>query len=675
MTAILAPSLAQARPVRAEDLFRLSLISDPNVSPNGNRVAFVVQRLDGPKDRYDSDIWIVSTSGGTPVRITRDGNASTPRWSPSSEVLLYVDAASGIPQIFAYNIRTSLARRLTLLPGGASSPVWSHDGKRIAFVSVTKDPQPPAEIDFKAAGFTPAPRQRTSDVRTIRVEDYEANDLGYTYNLHSHVWVMNANGTHAVALTSGHRWSENSPIWSPDDRSIAFTSLRKDTPTIGNSDIYVIRSRGGRMRKVPFGHAATTAPVFGPDGTIYALSGGVDDTASYPALVHETLSGNARRIVVAPKIVVWGDWVLADLKMPGAVCGPWITPDGRNIVTDVAGPGITRLVRVDTATGAIHDIVTTPGEVSDCTLSANGRRVAYAFSTFASPAEVYVADVRTGTARAVTHFNAAYLRSVTLSTPHAFTVTDPAGMRVHAWFFPATTAGRVHPTLVEIHGGPEAEFGDTFFHEVQFFASSGYNVVLSDPRGSIGFGYPFEESLVAHWGDRMFDDEMTVVDAVVKRPDVDASQLFLTGGSYGGYATLWVISHTDRFRAAIAERVASDLATEQLDAFFASSNGLGGQYAWGKPWVPGNRNAIDSPLTYVENVHTPLMLLHSTLDTETPLDQTLDEFSALKELGRTVTFVEFPGETHDLNRIGRPIHRVERLNLMRSWFNRYRRQR
>jgi dipeptidyl aminopeptidase/acylaminoacyl peptidase len=169
----------------------------------------------------------------------------------------------------------------------------------------------------------------------------------------------------------------------------------------------------------------------------------------------------------------------------------------------------------------------------------------------------------------------------------------------------------------------------------------------------------------------MEGDVMAVVAAVSKRPDVDPNRFAVTGGSYGGYASLWLISHTDRFKAAIAERPASDLATQQLTWYEASPNGLGGNYAWGRPWDPKSNNAKDSPLTYVEHVHTPVLILHSTLDTETPIDQTLDEFSALKQLGRTAVFVEVPNENHDLNRTGSPIHRVERLHLLADWFARW----
>ncbi len=252
---------------------------------------------------------------------------------------------------------------------------------------------------------------------------------------------------------------------------------------------------------------------------------------------------------------------------------------------------------------------------------------------------------------------------------------DPAGFTVQAWFMPATggASETKHPTLLDIHGGPETQFGDTFFGEFQLYAAMGYNVVFSDPAGSTGHGYALEEALENNYGDAMFQDVQAVMDAAVQRPEVDASRLAVLGGSYGGYATLWVISHTDRYKTAVAERVVSNMQTENLSADFAGKNGLaGGYYGMGPPWDPASTDyAKFSPLTYVANVHTPLMILHSSDDTRTPVEQTLQEYTSLKVLGRTVEYVAVPNETHDLSRTGSPIHRVERLHLILDWLKKY----
>ncbi len=670
-----APASASAKgPVRAEDLFRLSLISQPIISPNGGEVAFVVSRMNGPENRYDSNVWIASSRGSARAPITTDGTASSPAWSPDGTHLAFVRTLSGVSQIFSYSLRTRAATQLTNLSSGASSPVWSHDGKRIAFASLTVDGKAPARVDFKAAGFGPKASQRTSDIRVIDTERYEANGEGYTYDKHQHLWVMDADGSAARALTSGHRWSEAQFAWSPDDSTIAFSSLRRETTRANESDVYTIPSHGGEMTLVRSSDVANMQPAYAHRGNrVFYFSGNVDDSAEYPALVSSDAAGASRRVTVKKNAYQWGDWVLADLKMPGMICGPYFTPDDRFILTDVSTPGSTQLAEITVAGGYVKMLTGTHAEAADCSMSADGRFIAYAKADFSHPAEIYVRDMRTGSERALTAFNQPYLNSVLLSKPQRFTIRDASGFYVEAWFMPAVgpNAKGKRPTLLDIHGGPQAEFGATFFHELQYWAGRGYNVVFANPQGSIGYGHTFEAALEGNWGAPMFDDITRVMDEVAKRPNVDSSRFGVIGGSYGGYATLWVISHTDRFKAAVAERPASDIATESLDAFFASSNGLGGQYAWGKPWDPSSKNYTDSPLVYVEHVHTPVMLLHSTEDTETPVDQTLDEFSALKQLGRTARFVEVPGENHDLNRTGAPIHRVERLHILAAWFDRF----
>jgi dipeptidyl aminopeptidase/acylaminoacyl peptidase len=659
-------------PVAAEDLFRLALVSDSQISPDGRRVAFVVARLDGRHDRYARNVWIADVAGGVPRPFTRDGRSSAPRWSPDGRRMAVVRVVAGVPQIAVLDVATGATRSTTALPAGAVEPAWSHAGTALAFIGITHDAAPPARIDFARAGFTPTAAQRTSDVRTIDVERYEANGVGFTYDVHHHVWLMDADGRHAHALTSGVAREDDAVVWSPDDRRVLYTSSVVDRPKAYTSDLFTIAVAGGAPVHVVSPAQANSSAAFLHDGRLVSLAANVDDLASYPALVMSGLDGSARPVIIPPDQTLFGDWLLADLKMPGATCGPLIARGDRSLITNVSGPGTTALVRIDLASGAMRTL-SPPGEASDCTASANGARVAYVFADFTHPAEVHVLDTASGNDRTLTALNAPYLATALLSRPQAFVAKNPAGDGVHAWFMPAV-GPRAHgrrPTVVLIHGGPQTEYGNTFFHEAQYLAGGGYNVVIGDPRGSTGFGHAFEEALVGRWGPPMLEDITALVDAVVKRPDVDPARLGVSGGSYGGYATLWIIGHTDRYAVAISERPASDLATQSLDWELASSNGLGGEYAWGKPWDPTSANSIDSPLRYVEHVHTPVLLLHSDNDTETPLDQTLDEYSALRQLGRTAVFVDFPDENHDLNRVGKPIHRVERLHILEAWLARY----
>src|SRR5579872_1036268 len=672
LSALLFAAALTPRPVAAEDLYKLVFVGDPQISPDGSRVAFVARRMNGPKDRYDSDVYVVRSDGTGLIRIAKTGKDSEPAWSPDSRTLAFVrepQKKGAKPQIFTYTIATGATKQLTNLKDGAGGPLYSHDGKRIAFTVVTTLPAHAAYANFQAAGFKPAKEQQKSDVRVIHHLFFETNGQGFTYDQFSHIWVMNADGSGARALTSGNEFSEGNPLWSPDDKTIAFDSLRYFPVNGGPNDVYTIPASGGAMHKIASNNPSNTLLGYDRAGDIWYSSGGIADPAEFPSLVR--YGGGVSHVVVQKNRVQFGDNVLADMGEPGGLCGPQFAPGNAFALTNVEQPGYSALVKFNPSTAAITK-VTSAGEAAECTMDSHGRYVAYTLSTFTHPREVYVLNLATGKSKRITGMNDAYLASVRLSIPRDFTVTDDKGFPVQAWFMPAVgpKAHGKRPTILDIHGGPQTQFGDTFFHEFQYLAGQGYNIVFSDPRGSTGHGYAFEAALNAHWGEAMFDDVQRVMNKAITFPTVDPNRLGESGGSYGGYASLWVISHTNRYKVGIAERSVSNLSTEQLDADFAGANGFGlydSPYGFGPYWDNTSLNYAESPITFVQNVHTPLLILHSDEDTRTPIGQTIQEFTALQILGRTVEYVDFPGENHDLSRTGSPLHRIERLHILNDW--------
>lgn len=669
------PVAAAAAPVTPEDLFKLTFLSNAAISPDGSHVLVEASRMNGPKDTYDRSIEMVDvTTGMLRHNVTRHLGDGDYAWMRDGRSFVFVRSLEKQkPQLYRYSLGSGKVVQLTHIRDGVSGPVVSHAGDRIAVTVNDRDPAHDSYVDFRTAGFTPKGSQKKSDVAIVDKLFFETNGQGYTYRDHQHIWIVDADSLHPKQLTSGP-YSENFDAWSPDDRAILFDSLRYESVDGGPSDVYTIPSSGGAMRKVASPMPANGGLFFGGDADrVYFLTGDIKDAAELPSLVGANADGSERRVVVAHNAVAWGDSLLADMKEGGGFCA-WPSPNGSLALLNVDGPGYSNIRTLDLTNGTFRDVTPARGEAWSCTVSRDGK-VAYLYSDFTHPADVFVANVDGGTPRRITNVNAAYLSRATLSTPQELTVRDPAGFPVQAWFMPATggAAGAKHPTLLNIHGGPETQFGDTFFHEFQLYASQGYNVVFCDPAGSTGHGYAFEEALENDYGGAMFQDVQAVMDAAVRRPDVDASRLAVLGGSYGGYATLWVISHTDRYKAAIAERAVSDVKTENLAADFAAKNGLGGgYYTWGPPWDPSSTDYVKfSPLTYVANVHTPLLILHADGDTRAPIDQTLQEFTALKILGRQVEYVAFPNENHDLSRTGSPIHRVERLHILLDWLKKY----
>lgn len=673
--AFCSPAVASAAPVAPEDLFKLTYLSNASLSPDGARVLVEASRMNGPKNTYDRSIELVDVASGRLVHnVTKHTGDGDYAWMPDGRSFVFVRSVpKQKSQLFRYTLATGTVVQLTHVKQGVSSPVPSHAGDRIALSVTDTDEAADARINFSKAGFTPKASQKKSDIHIIDKLFFQANGAGYVYQDHQHILIVAADGSHPTQLTSG-QYSEGFDAWSPDDRTILFDSLRYESVDSGASDVYTMPSTGGTFAKVTSPLPANNGFTFSNDGRrVYFLSGDIKDTAERPALVSTTRDGSDRRTVIAHNAVGWGDTLLADMKEGGGLCG-WLLPGRDRMILNLDGPGYSNLRTIDMTDGSIADVTPPRGEAWSCSISHDGNRVAYLYSDFTHPADVYIADVAGGTPRRLTDVNAAYLASATLSQPQEFSVKDPAGFTVQAWFMPATSGtGAKHPTLLDIHGGPETQFGDTFFQEFQLYTSMGYNVVFSDPAGSTGHGYPFEEALENNYGDAMFADVQAVMDTAVRRPDVDVTRLGVLGGSYGGYATLWVIAHTNRYKVAVAERAVSNLQSENLAADFAGKNGLGGgYYNWGPPWDPASTDyAKFSPLTYVAGIHTPVMVLHADEDIRAPIDQTLQEYTSLKILGRTVEYVAVPDENHDLSRTGSPIHRVERLHLILDWLHRY----
>jgi dipeptidyl aminopeptidase/acylaminoacyl peptidase len=668
--ALVAP--APAAPVVPEDLFRLTLLDSAALSPDGAYVLVEVSRTNGPKNRYDRTINLVNVSTGrTTANVTGRLSDGDFAWMPDGSSFVFVRSMpKKKPQLYRYTLATKKTVVLTNIAKGVSGPTISHDGKRIALSVNDEDATPNAHVDFSKAGFTPTADEKKSDIQQIDQLFFETNGAGFTYRDHPHIWVVNADGSNAKQVTSG-RWGEGIVGWSPDDRTIAFNSLQRESVDGGSGDVYLVASNGGTPQKINSSQESNNGLSYLSTGELAWLRGGVQDNAEQAELVISDAAGNNQRVAVAKNTTGWGDSLLADMKEGGGLCGAPL-PDG-NFLLNVDGPGYSNIRTLDTKTGTFHDVTPPHGEAWSCSTTLDGKTVAYLYSDFTHPADVWISSVSGGTPRQVTNVNAAWLARTTLSTPKEFSVKSTSGRTVQAWFMPAIGVSGPRPTLLNIHGGPETQFGDTFFLEFQYYAGLGYNIVFSDPAGSTGHGYAFTAALESDYGDAMFQDTQSVMDEAVKRPEVDPNRLGVTGGSYGGYATLWVITHTNRYKAAAAERVVSFLQSENLGADFAGKGGLaGGQYSMGPAWDPASTSyAKFSPLTYVANVQTPLLILHSDNDTRTPIDQTLQFFTAMKILGRTITFVDVPNETHDLSRTGSPIHRVERMHLLSDWFGHY----
>ena len=664
-----APAVAKLpRPTTPEDITRIAYVSGATISHRGDRVAFVVTKLDPAGNRYARNVWVVGSDGSALHQLTRGNGDSDPQWSPDDRTIAFTGARGGVPQIYTIALGGGEARKLTGEEKGAFGARWSHAGTRIVYAATFEDPRPKTHLDEKAAGEQLDEKHKLSDVRTTDRLDFEVNGQGETFTQHAHLLVMRPDGTARKRLTKLSPWSESSAAWSYDDRSIAFVSLRRPIdPDRLDSDVYVIPSAGGTQQRVNAKNRSNGAPAWSHDSrSLYVTISSRPDPASLPG-IDAVRIGGGERAILRENVVPVGDAMLTDTKEGGAGCGLLAEPHDRWILADVTVAGATALRRFDVATGRASDVVARGDEIGDCSANDALSAIAYTASDTTHPAEVFVYDAARNASRQLTHLNAPYLASTRIVPAQRFTVRDDQGFPVDAWFLPANVPrGTRAPTLLEIHGGPSSLFGNSFFQELQLLAGHGYNVVYANPRGSLGYGYPFSAALAKNWGDPMFRDEMAVMDAVVKRPDVDPHRLGVLGGSYGGYATLWMITHTHRFKAALAERVVSNMTSSFLACDECGNTSA--RYSFGNAWQNQDAYWRMSPISAIADVTTPLLLLHSAEDTRTPLVDSDSWFTLAKSLGQNITYVQVPRENHDLNRTGEPVHRIERLHLIQDWF-------
>lgn len=659
----------QPTKVVPEDLFKLALIDDAQISHDGKQVAFVVTRLDGRQNKYLSTIWVVPTDAShSPRQLTRGESDTKPRWSPNDTTLAFVRLVAGKSQIYSIHVIPfgGEARSLTAAKDGATDPLWSHDGARILYRVVDRDEKPKVRVDWRSAGTTPEQKFAKSDVRTITRMRFESNGVGYTYDRRMHLWVMNGDGSQPRQLTTG-AYEESNPRWSPDDATIAYNAYYAPPPRGFRSDLYTIPSAGGAPSKLPMAHFVQTLVDWSPDGKrLWFTTITTRDEATLSGLASANADGTDERQIVPEEQVRFGDRVLADLKEFKSGCMR-VGPQDRWLVADVSVPGATSLLKIDAATGTRTILAGGDREIADCSLSLDGSRIAYVASDGTHPDEVFALDVASGTSTKLSGLNDAYAASHALAPLERHVAANSKGQEVEYWVMrpPGAVAGRRYPALIDIHGGPAFEFGNTFFHELQVWAARGYVVAFGNPRGSVGYGYSWAHELDGNWGDPMFDDVTAITDDVVRRDDVDSKRMVVAGGSYGGYAVLWIVGHSTRYKAAIAERAISNLFTQELSSDYGGSDR--GIYSWGDAWTHRDVLWRQSPIAYVKNVRTPLLILHSERDTRTPVDQTYEEYNALKILQRPVWLIEFPRENHDLSRTGEPIHRVERLHILGDW--------
>jgi dipeptidyl aminopeptidase/acylaminoacyl peptidase len=696
-----SPGHAQdRRPLSALDFYHLKNAGGVNLSPDGRRVVFVVSEVDSAENRYRRDLWIANTDGSGLRRLTWTNarGIGAPRFSPDGRMIAFTQSRGDGPgQVWILPLAEGgEAWPLTELETGAGGPVWSPDSRRIAFMSQLT-PEQLAKSDSAATDSAKKEDEPKIDAAAIRnIDDDRAaalaairaklaanareqdprvvTRLGYLGETsiedesYGQIYVVEARqGAKPVQITRA-AYAIGGPEWTPAGDSLIYSAGPPRTPGLHpdyelESDLVVAAADGrGRTRTLSEPGTGEDGPGFSPDGQYITYIRFATDlsvfTATDAELVVMRRDGSDRRSITGP--------------MDRAPQGYTITPEGWLYFT-VGSEGAvplyrTRLDRIDP-----QPVVQGPRGV--LSFDAAGGRVAWSEMNPRRPSDVYTADAAGAGERRLTTLNDSLLAQVYVSDYHEIRYPSFDGRRTHGWYLLPIghRPGQRPPLAVEMHGGPHAMWGPgeaSMWLEYQMLAGAGYTVFLSNPRGSSGYGNEGLRAIHRNWGTPPAQDVLIGADSVIARGLADPARQVITGGSYAGYLTTWIIAHEaqQRFKAAVAQRGVYDLGI-----WYGSSNTwqlFEGEFGT-RPWEDPEITRAQSPLTYVNDIRTPLLLLHADTDFRATIASAEALYRALTVLGRPVEFVRYPREGHELTRSGEPGHRIDHMLRILEFFERH----
>jgi dipeptidyl aminopeptidase/acylaminoacyl peptidase len=664
---LLFATSAFARNITEKDLFKFVWVADPQLSPDGSQIAFVRVTVNEKKDRYDTELWLMPAAPGAAARrLTNGPSDASPRWSHDGKMLAFLRTPSeGKSQIYLLRSDGGEPQALTSFARPISSIEWSPADNTIAFTASTK----PEDLEKKKDGDD----EHVSDVRVINQAVYRFNGRGYNdATRHAHIWTVAASeDAKPKQLTSGE-FDEQDVQWAPDGSRLYFTSTRVREPYYDEraNALYSVPAGGGEIAKVVDAEINVNSYAVSPDGKWIAFSG----TPAKPVLSHSqsdlylvsSTPGAAPKNLTAAFDNDVMSGVGGDQRAPRAGRGARPTWSGNAVIITTAEEGRVNLKRVDAATGRVEAWTNGKQDIQSFDM-AGGKTVAL-LSTPTMIGDLFLVGAD-GAFTRLTNVNAKLFDEVKLTEPDELWLTSFDGKKIETWVQkpPDFDPAKKYPLILNIHGGPHSAYGYTFDHEFQWMAAKGYVVVYPNPRGSTSYGQEFANVIQYHYPGDDFKDLMASVDAVIAKGSIDAKKLCVTGGSGGGLLTNWVITQTDRFAAAASQRDIADWATFWYTADFTLF-----QPTWfhKAPFEDEADFKARSPLTYIDRVKTPLMLIEGEADYRTPPAAGGEMmFRALKYRHVPTVMVRFPEESHELSRSGKPWHRVERLQHIVGWFD------
>ncbi len=658
--------MMKIRGIEAEDLYRLASVTDPRLSPDGTKAAFVHTTMSKEKNDYVSNIFVLDLPTGEYEQWTYGKDRNTaPRWSPDGKKLAFVSNRTDKNQIHVMPVTGGEARPVTKLKNGATNPVWSPDSKTIAFHAVVKSGEP-----LEATEKEEENKKKEPEPVEVTKMKYKADTVGLYTGKYQQLALLDVE-TEKVELLTEEERHHTVLDWSPDGRYLVFSAdYSEDEDFSFIQDIYLYDLETKEKRNLTNGQGLFFDGKFSPDGRYVAMIGN-DFTYKNATLngvwLYDLENQELKNISQSWDIPV-GDYVAADFQQGAVSPGIIWTGDSSGIYFTASESGSVNLYFTDLA-GNYRAVTKEEGHLFGVSLTA-GKAVA-TVSYPVEPSEVYSIDLSTGKLDKLTSFNKKALENIELSRPESFTYKSVDDWTVHGWIMKPVgfEERKKYPLILEIHGGPHTMYANTYFHEMQMLAAQGFAVLYVNPRGSHGYGQQFVDAVRGDYGGKDYEDLMAAVDYALETFDfIDETRLGVTGGSYGGFMTNWIVGHTNRFKAAVTQRSISNwisfYGVSDIGYYFNEWQHLLDKNDFEGLWKI-------SPLRYVDQIETPLLILHSEEDLRCPIEQAEQLYIALKHRRKTTKLIRFPKSNHELSRSGIPNLRMRRLHYIKDWFIEY----
>jgi dipeptidyl aminopeptidase/acylaminoacyl peptidase len=664
----------EKRLVIADDLYPLEIIEVCQISPNGESIIYSVQTVDQDSEKKYSHLWWVPTNGGETTQLTFGKQSDkNPKWSPDGKWIAFLSNRldKDQPQIFLLPASGGEAQPLTDLNGDFGEFNWSPDSQKLV-------------VQFRQHDLEDVERKKDEKKKELgrvsrRITDrvfYKLDGYGYLPRARYHLWMVDIQSGKTACLFEDEIHDETGPVWSPDGKSIAFFSNRTEQPDLNPDiiDLFIYDLESQEYRKIETPQGPKRKANFSPDGKLIAYIGREGLKADYKNNELWVIDVENERSAVSLTSTFdfnVGGGVINDIGS-FVTSKPYWTADGRNLVFQVGQHGRASLHKIGVDGEGLETLIKVDGVVSGFSLDAAGDNIGYIHGSFFDPCQIGHFALTDSHNQILTKLNQSLLESLDLGTLEEVWFEGSDGNPLQGWILkpPGFDPSHRYPSILEIHGGPLAQYGYFFMHEFLYLAAQGYVVYFCNPRGGQGYGEEHAKAIYhGKWGTVDYEDLMVWADKVEVLPYIDPDRMGVTGGSYGGYMTVWIIGHTDRFIAAVSQRCVSNLIS-----MWGSSD-----FNWSFQQIFDDKAPYEnlevlwqcSPIKHIGSATTPTLIIHSQQDLRCAIEQSEQVYVALRNLGVDTEFLIFPDSPHGVSRAGRTDRRVVRLRAIGEWFERY----